>query len=311
MPPTRLPARPHALSGIPPQVAGMVAMCAGMLLLPVGDSITKVLTSVLPPAEIAAARTVVQAAALWGVMLAIGPRKAGAGKARAGAFSLASLVSGLLMATVAVSLISSFRLMPIATAIAIFFVEPLLLILLSGPLLGERPGPRRLAAVAAGMAGVLLILRPNYAVFGTVVFLPLLAALAFALNMIVTRRATRNRSALTFQSGASVFGAIGLILFALPGARPGGWGGIPLWAAGMILLAGALAALTFLLIAYAFSRAEASVLAPLQYLEILGATVLGYLIFGDGMDGLTILGTLIVLGSGLYVFHREGRARAG
>jgi drug/metabolite transporter (DMT)-like permease len=151
--------------------------------------------------------------------------------------------------------------------------------------------------------------------FGPVVLLPALGALAYALNMIVARRATRVRSALTFQLGAT-FCAAGLLLAALGlsslfGREATSLFDAPGWALWAVLGAGALAAVTFLLITFAFSRTEASVLAPLQYLEIVGATLVGFLVFGDFPDALTWLGTAIILASGIYVFHRERKADGG
>ena len=187
------------------------------------------------------------------------------------------------------------------------------LTLLAGLFLKEKPGPRRYAAVGVGMVGILLILRPNFAEFGLVVLYPLAAAFAYAINMLVTKRATREASGLAFQFGASIFGAVALLAAMVLQL---GWDGvsvvstqIPPWAIAAVIASGILSAVTFLLIALAFTLAQASLLAPFQYLEILGATILGYLVFGDMPDLLTIIGTLIVLGSGLYVFHREGKAR--
>lgn len=287
-------------------IAGMAAMSLAMLLLPVGDAIAKALTGVLHPTQVAALRAIVQVAVLGVAVLVM------RGSLQGRAVTLWTFASGQMVAIISVSLITAFQTMPIATAISIFFAEPLILTMLAGFLLGERPGPHRYAAIAVGMAGVLIILRPNFSVFGPVVFLPLLGAFAYALNMIITRKATRNCSPMTFQFGSGVFGALTMIAWMFfasdPGSvAPGTWSE-PMVGIG-ILAAGALAAATFLLIAYGFSRAEASVLAPFQYLEILGATLVGYLFFGDIPDYLTAIGAVIVLGSGLYVFHRERKAQ--
>lgn len=286
---------------------GMSAMCLAMLLLPVGDTLTKSLTTIIAPAEVAALRASVLTLALAVAYLAL--RSMAWGKV----ISIWSMISGLLVAVVSYTLITAFQAMPIATAIAIFFVEPLVLTLLAGLFLKEKPGPRRYAAVGVGMVGILLILRPNFAEFGMVVLYPLAAAFAYAVNMLVTKRATREASGLAFQFGASIFGAVALLAAMVLQL---GWDGvsvvstqIPPWAIAAVIASGILSAVTFLLIALAFTLAQASLLAPFQYLEILGATILGYLVFGDMPDLLTIIGTLIVLGSGLYVFHREGKAR--
>lgn len=288
----------------PVSAVGMGIMAFAMLLLPMGDAISKSLTIFLSPAQVAAGRAVVQAL-LLGVAFLLMRRGQ-----RGSPFSFWSFVSGQCVAIVSLCLIAAFKAMPIATAIAIFFVEPLLLTLLAGFMLGEKPGPHRYAAIAIGMAGVLLILRPNFAVFGPVVFLPIAAAFGYALNMIATRRATRETSALAFQLGSSVYAcltlavvmAISTDLSAMQATMT------PEIAAGLVG-AGVLAAGTFLLIAYAFSLTEASILAPFQYLEILGAILVGFFVFGDVPDKLTLLGTIVILGAGLYVFHRERRAK--
>ncbi|SDD96017.1 EamA-like transporter family protein [Paracoccus isoporae] len=286
---------------------GIAAMSLAMFLLPAGDALTKSLTSIMDPIQIAAIRAVIQVALLWLALPLL--------RGFAGGPSLSgwSILSGVLTAVVALSLITAFQTMPIATTIAIFFVEPLLLMLLAGVFLGETPGPRRYAAAAVGLCGTLIILRPNLAEFGAAVILPLIAALAFALNMIVTRKGTRHVSPFSFQLGASVLGMIvlvaaALIRTALGGASPVSLTGLPVWALVFLLASGAMIALTFLLITFAFKHSEASVLAPFQYLEILGAVIVGYLAFGEVLDPLTLLGTVIVLGSGLYVLHREARA---
>ncbi|MGC9418636.1 MAG: DMT family transporter [Rhodovulum sp.] len=281
----------------------MAAMAAAMFLLPVGDAFAKLLTGTIPPVEVTLWRFVVQA--LWLVPVAVLLRR----RLRGGMFSPVVALNGLLMAITLVSLISSFAVMPIATAIAIFFVEPLLLTLLAALLLGERLGPRRLVAVGVGMLGAMIVIRPSFAAFGPAALLPLIAALAYALNMIVLRRATATRSALTVQCGASVYGAVAMAgvvaVLVAAGAHEMAMPTTPGWEWAAILGAGATATTAFVLIAEAFRRAEAGLLAPLQYLEIVGATAVGYLIFGDFPDALTWVGVAIILGSGLYVFHRE------
>lgn len=285
------------------QRLGMTAMCAAMALIPFGDAISKGLTEVAPPFDVTVWRTVAQAAVFVPLGLVMRRHLSGT------MFSLPALASGALLVTVLFCLISAFQVMPIATAIAIFFIEPLLLTLIAGPLLGEVAGPRRYAAVGVGLIGALVVIRPNLAAFGPVAVLPALGALAYALNMIVARRATRRRSPLTFQLGATFSAALLLLALlgvgAIFGRPPASLAEAPAWAFPAVLAAGALAATTFLLITFACSRTEASLLAPLQYLEIVGATVVGYAVFGDFPDPMTWAGTAIILASGIYVFHRE------
>lgn len=287
-----------------PAVRGMLCMVVAMLLLPLGDSLAKLLTGVVHPIEVTMWRLAAQSVFLVPVAFVLRRRLRGS------ILSPVVLLSGALLAVSLSALISAFAVMPLATAIAIFFVEPLLLTLLAGPLLGEVPGRRRLIAVGIGLAGALIVIRPGFSSYGWVTVLPLISALAYALNMIVLRKACETRSGLTVQCGAALYAAIIVAAVALA-AHLGGIiavnpTAIPGWGWGAVLGAGVLAAVSFVLIAQAFRLAEASSLAPFQYLEILSAVGVGYLLFGDLPDAMTGLGVTIILASGLYVFHREG-----
>lgn len=285
---------------------GMLAMIAAMGLLPVGDAIAKLLTGVASPFDVTVWRIAMQALFFLPIAVIWRHRLTGS------LLSWPAVISGALFAAVMICLVSAFQKMPIATAIAIFFIEPLVLSLLAWPFLGERPGPRRIAAVAVGLIGALIVIRPNFAVFGPVALFPVGAAIAYALNMIVLRRASRCRSALTLQIGATFCAATGLLILNIGSIMLGREAvsvtDAPRWVVPALICAGGLLALTFLLITHAFSKVEASLLAPFQYLEIVGATVVGLLVFGDFPDALTWLGTAIILGSGVYVFHRERKA---
>ncbi len=283
-------------------VAGMICMAAAMVLLPIGDAFAKILTGHLSAVEVTTARLLAQGLCLIPIALVMRSRLRGP------MFSpIVALSGGLVMVTLT-SLVWAFSVMPIATAIAIFFAEPLILTVLVGPLLGERVGPRRTIAVLVGLIGVLIIIRPGGG-FGPAAFLPLLAALCYALNMIVLRKASGTRSSLTVQCGATFYACAGMVAVSLGLGATGhiepSFADLPRWAWGAIMASGALAAASFILIAEAFRQAEAGLLAPFQYLEIIGATTVGYLVFGDFPDGLTWVGIAIILGSGLYVFWRE------
>lgn len=291
---------------------GAVCMVIATQMLPLGDTFTKLLTGYLPTAEVALWRTLAQAAIL-GAIAGLWHRRL-----RGAMFSPIVAAAGACFLITLASLIGAFAVMPIATAIAIFFVEPLILTLLSGPLLGERVGPRRYAAVAVGLLGALIVIRPGAPAHGAATFLPLVAALAFALNSVLVRKALRSRSPLTVQCGTAIYAAAFIVLAHSAFWLWGGAGPVilsaPPAAPLLVLAAGVTAAASFLLIANAFARVEASLLAPFQYLEIVGATVFGLMVFGEFPDALTWLGTAIILASGGYTFHRERiaqRQRAG
>ncbi|MFD2740135.1 DMT family transporter [Sulfitobacter aestuarii] len=277
-------------------------MIAAMLMLPLGDALSKLLTGVLSPSHVVMWRLLAQAAFMAPIAFVLRNRLRGA------MFSPIIALSGALVIVTLSSLVVAFASMPVATVIAIFFVEPLLLTVLAGPLLGEKAGPRRLIAVGVGLIGALVVIRPGGSDFGWMTVLPALAALSYALNMIVLKRATATRSGLTVQCGATLYAAAGMVLFvALTGLEaPASILPDAGWAWGALIAIGALTGASHLLIAEAFRHAEASSLAPFQYVEILGATAAGYLLFGDFPDRFTWIGIAIILASGLYVFQREG-----
>ncbi|SDX23090.1 Threonine/homoserine efflux transporter RhtA [Albimonas donghaensis] len=284
---------------------GMIFMTAAMLLLPVGDTLSKLLAAEMDPLAVTLFRLLAQGAFLLPAAALLHGRGAGF------AFTRGAVLSGCLVAGMLASLISAFAVMPIATAIAIFFVEPLLLTLLAGPLLGEPPGPRRLAAVAVGLLGALVVIRPGGADFGPAMLLPLIAATCYALNMVVLRKAGAHTPVLNLQCGATLVAA-GISLLAVGALATFGDIRLPLttlpgWSWWAIAGSGLCAALSFALIGEAFRRTEARTLAPFQYLEILGATAMGFLVFGDFPDAATWLGVAIILGSGLYIVQRERR----
>ena len=281
---------------------GMLLMGVAMALLPVSDIFAKLLTDYLTPVEVTFARLLSQGLFLVPAALVLRHRLNGP------MLSPIVALSGLLVMVTLTSLIWAFSVMPIATAIAIFFVEPLILTALVGPLLGEKVGMRRMAAVGVGLLGAIIVFRPGGGA-GASALLPLLAACSYALNMIVLRHASRTRAALTVQCGATFYACVGMgVLLAImvgSGATVPAFGNLPAWGGGIIAASGLFAATSFVLIAEAFRRAEAGTLAPFQYLEIIGATAAGYLIFREFPDLWTWVGITVILASGLYVFWRE------
>jgi drug/metabolite transporter (DMT)-like permease len=279
---------------------GIALMASAMLFAPAMDILAKLMTETVSPGQTTLARLAAQSVILLPVVLL----------AREwGRPTLLHAAAGVCLAIALFCIVTAVSVMPVANALAIFFVEPLLLTLLSAWLLGEPVGWRRLAAVAVGLAGAMIVLRPNVAAFGWAAALPLLTALFFALYLVVTRVVSRRGGRVALQFWAGVFAALTLgtlMVLALPaGIEPLAFG--PMGGRELLILLGMglLAALTHQMIAQAFARAEAGALAPLQYLEIFSATILGWLVFADFPDTITWAGTAIIVASGIYVFHRE------
>lgn len=287
---------------------GMALMAGAMLLVPGIDAIAKSLTPDLSPFQVAFLRFFVQSL-LLAVLLLILTR----GRAfRVALHALPGLaIAGALMGAAVGLLFGALVHMPLANAIAIFFVQPLLLTVFSAVFLGEQVGIRRYTAVAIGLAGALIVIRPNWMAFGVVAVFPLLSALSYAAMWTVVRSMSARTGGLQLQFYSGAFAALFLGLAVLVGAGSGiggaliDWGALTLSLWLPLLGLGGISVIGHMMIVGAFRRTEASILAPFQYLEIISATALGFLIFDDFPDALTWLGTAIILASGLYVFYRE------
>ena len=218
------------------------------------------------------------------------------------------LARGVLMMLATFCFFNALRVMPMAEALAIFFVEPMLLTLLSVVLLGETIHFRRVTAIIVGFIGALIIIRPNFIAFGWPALWPLGTALGFAGYMILTRRLAGRVPAFQMQMTVGVAAILAIFLLMLVGGdiaglftlrQPVGIEWIWLLGLGLVATSG------HLLLVAAARHAPASLLAPFQYIEIVGASLLGFLIFGDIPALATWVGMGIIVGAGLYLAHRE------
>ena len=211
------------------------------------------------------------------------------------------------------SFVSAIKYMPLADAMAIFFVEPFMVTLLGGFVLGETVGYRRLIACLIGFFGALFIIKPSFSLFGMVAFLPLLTAFSFTFYIFITRKMAQNMHPVTLQA----YTALAAVIILLP---------IIIWANDtnielldpitpslkaifLLLGVGIAAIIAHLFITFALSMAPATIIAPLQYFEIVTATLFGYLFFSDFPDKWTFLGVFIIILSGVYVILREHKAQ--
>ncbi|MHB1220023.1 MAG: DMT family transporter [Alphaproteobacteria bacterium] len=193
---------------------------------------------------------------------------------------------------------------PLADAVSIVLVGPLLVTALSVPLLGERVGIWRWSAVVAGMAGALIIVRPGMGVMHWAIILPLVSATTFGLYQIFTRRLSGTEnvdSLLLLDSYAGLLFSMVALPFVWKTPDLEGWG--------LMILMGVIVTGTRVALVYAFKFAAASILAPFAYIQIVSAAIIGLVVFGDFPDRWTILGAAIVCLSGIFIALRE-RARA-
>lgn len=281
---------------------GMVLMILAMLMLPGIDALAKLVSGSISAGQTAWARFFFQ-------VLLLAPFVLWQRNLRWDANLWAHAARGVLIAVATLLFFSALKVMPLADAIAIFFVQPFIVTLLAAVLLGEAFGWRRMVAIAIGFLGALLIIKPSYDVFGATALLPVGTAFSFALYVILTRWLAQSVSPLSMQFLAGVFGLIAMsIAMAFGSAYDIGvitpvWPTLTEWQ--LLALLGIIATSGHVLVVMAYSRASVAVLAPFQYLEIVSATTLGFLLFNDLPDTLTWVGICIIVASGLFVFYRE------
>lgn len=284
-----------------PGVALMIAFC---IVAPLIDVASKLAGQGVPVGVIVLGRGLVQAALMAPVVLVMGLSF----RLGAGAFGLLALRAFLLVAST-YCFVAALRVMPIADALAIVFVEPFVILLIGRFAMGEEVGPRRLAACAVGFVGSLLVIQPSFAAFGVVALLPLGTAVSFAFYMLVTRTLSASVHPVPMQFHTALLAALICVpLLALGTAldEPSTTFALPqgffwLW----VFCVGLASTVSHMAITYALAFAPSSTLAPLHYLEIVTAVIFGYLVFGDLPNALTIAGIVIIVASGLYIIHRE------
>lgn len=192
------------------------------------------------------------------------------------------------------------RYLPLADAVALGFVAPFLTTLLAIPVLGERVGVRRWTAILVGFVGMLIIVRPGFEARHWAYVLPLISAAFWACYVVLTRKLGATDSPLTTLFYTPLAGA-----FAMTGTAPLYWTWPTPWHWAILVSIGVLAAVGHLALIRAYRLAPASLLAPFSYLNIVFATVFGFVLFDTLPDQWTVVGAIVVIGSGVYVFQRE------
>ena len=202
--------------------------------------------------------------------------------------------------------VNGLRLLPLAEANAIIFFAPILVAVLSAPLLGERVGRRRWIGVALGFAGTLIIIRPGSGIMHLAALFPLGAACFFALYQIATKRLSLTDSTMTTLFYTGVVGA-----FMTSVAAPFFWitPSAPEWF--FLAMLGVLSGSTHYCLIKAFEAAPAATVSPFIYSTLIWATLSGYVFFSDLPDMWAVVGAAIIAGSGLYIAFQERLQRDG
>lgn len=285
-------------------VLGIFLMLGFCLFAPLGDALAKLLGGQIDVAQMVAIRMGVQAVVLLPVVFVLRLSLTSA----FGRIRLITLRAVLHMLGIGLMFLS-LRYLPLADAIAIAFVMPFIMLLLGRFVLDEEVGSRRLIACLVGFVGTLLVMQPSFAEVGWPALLPVGVAFIFAFFMLTTRQLAKDVDAITLQMVSGVLACVILIpillvltRFEVPGFQittpaTGTWG--------LVLAMGLLGTTAHLLMTSALKFAPSATLAPMQYLEIPVAALLGWMVFQDFPNGLALLGIVITVMAGLYVIYRE------
>ncbi|WP_122519402.1 DMT family transporter [Pannonibacter phragmitetus] len=291
---------------------GILLMTLAMIIVPGMDTVAKYLSATVAPLLIGFGRFFFQAVfTLLGALMMTGglrtlmPKRWGI-----------NMLRGIFLAGATFAFFTALKVMPVADAIAIFFIQPMVLTALSAIFLKEQVGPRRWAAVVVGLIGAIMIIRPGFDAFGAAALLPMVTACLFALYLLTTRILAGEDSMLSMQFTTSLGGGVTLaIVIAVIAAFGVETTGIIVAMPNSIEMSllfaiGAISFVSHGLIVKALALAPASVIAPFNYLEIVSATLFGFLVFGDFPDLMTWAGIALIVASGIYIAHRERRRAA-
>ena len=302
-PATQVPS-PSLTARAPRPMLGIAMVLAFCTLAPIGDAAAKVLGDRVPLIEVLLVRF-----ALTLVLVPFARDGIRAIIASPRLLRLTVVRSGLHVAATAMFFVS-LRYLELADAIAIAFAMPFVLLLLGRFFGGEEAGPRRIAACVVGFAGTLLVVQPSFADVGLPALLPLGVAVLFALFMLVTRQLAVATDAVALQAlgGAllvpCLFGA--LLVSNATGWIEASW---PDPREALLLLAiGTIGVTAHLTMTWALRYVSASAAAPVQYVEIPIATLVGWVVFGDWPDGRAAIGIAVIVVAGLTVIWLERRA---
>ncbi len=295
-------------------IKGIVLVAVGISIFSLQDVIIRLLSGDYSVLQIMFIRALV----------ALGPMalfvywEGGFGTLRTPTFNM-QFLRGILQMLSYTSYYMGLAYLPIADSTAIFFIAPLVVTVFSIMFLGEKVGMRRLSAVLLGFCGVLIIVRPGSGTFGIAALLPMIAAVTYSASIIITRRLGRTNtgasmalySMLTFLAVSSLAGGVfgdgrfatdihpSIDFLLRPWMMPASRDFM------LLVLCGLIAACGFYCLAQGYRVAQASIVAPFEYVAMPLAAMWGFLVWNELPQMTTIMGILLIVGSGLYVLHRE------
>ena len=283
---------------------GILLMLGFCIIAPMGDAIAKLLAGHVSLGQLLLVRFGVQALVLMPIVAMTGRMWCMSGRVLGLTFLRTLLhILGIGM------MVSALKYLPLADAIAIAFVMPFMLLVLGHYVLGEDVGWRRWIACAVGFVGTLLVIQPSFQAVGWPALLPVGCALNFAVFMLVTRQIAKETDPIGLQavSGVMAIALMAPVILLIPAEQAPilawDWSNAFVWQ--LLIAIGMAGTIAHLLMTWSLRYAPSATVAPMQYLEIPIATIIGFIVFGDLPNTLATIGIAITIASGLYIVLRE------
>jgi drug/metabolite transporter (DMT)-like permease len=288
---------------------GVISLCLGVMIFSTQDAIIKAISSDYAVTQAIVTRCLVALP----ILLLLVHFETGIAHLRSrNAWAL--VVRGLIMLVAYTAYYMAFPSLPLAEAIALFFIAPIIVTILAGPLLGEHVGLRSWIAVILGFAGVLIILQPGSSLFEPAALLSLLSAGTYALSMIIARKLGVMEPATVmsfYQNGVYLLGAAAIAAaFQLTGVTQLGHPSLDFlvrpWIAPdlpdllLMGLCGIIAAVAMSLLTHAYRTAQANIVTVFEYTGMIWGPLWGFLFFAEIPRMTTVLGTALIIAAGVY-----------
>ncbi|HLZ67805.1 MAG TPA: DMT family transporter [Aliidongia sp.] len=287
-------AAPATTRRIDDPVRGILLIIAAMVFFSMSDACSKVLGQILPPIEVVWLR-------YSGFTLLMLPALLRQPSRLRSAAPALQIGRGLGLLGSALFFTAGLRFLAMADATAMSFVSPLFITALSIPVLGEKVGLRRWSAIVVGLIGVLIVVRPGTSAFNPASIFPLLSSVSWACGIVLTRKMSHSNDDMVTTLGYAAITGFVVVSLMLPFV----WV-VPPWKA--VAIGGFMACVSTAaqwLVVQGYRRANASVLAPFSYTQLVWSSLAGFLLFAMVPDLMTLAGAAVIIASGLYTAHRE------
>ncbi len=287
-------------------ILGIALMLGFCIIAPVGDAVAKMLGASVPLGQVVLIRFALQALILIPIVWLTNRLWRMQGRILALTF-LRTLLHILGIA----AMFTALKYLPLADAVAIVFVMPFVMLVLGKYILHEDVGHRRLMACVVGFTGTLLVIKPSFLDVGWPALLPIFVAVNFSFFMLITRQIAKETDPIGLQAVSGVMAVFVMAPFIILNAFGASRLGALEWIApdgqewALLFSIGTLGTIAHLLMTWSLRYAPSTTLAPMQYLEIPFATLLGLLIFQEFPDPLARVGIVITMAAGIYVILRE------